>query len=59
MQVTRNTKQSTLMIIPKKQMTYNQSHMKTKLLIEKDRKKIDEYIKENLPYKFKKARRIK
>lgn len=27
--------------------------------LEKDRKKLDEYIKTNLPYKFKKARRIK
>lgn len=27
--------------------------------LEKDRKKLDEYIKANLPYKFKKARRIK
>lgn len=27
--------------------------------LEKDRKKLDEYVKANLPYKFKKARRIK
>jgi len=27
--------------------------------LEKDRKKLDEYIKANLPYKFKKARRIR